>query len=89
MSFVSATTIYFLIFSRASSKTGGEAESETVDGVQVEDVAGSEQPDHNEDSAEPITAGGATLDAGDDEATDATATSEGPVETASTGGEAE
>jgi len=74
---------------RASSKTGGEAESETVDGVQVDDVAGSELPDDNEDSATPTPAGGATLDAGDDEATDATVTSEGPVETTSTGGEAE
>lgn len=74
---------------RASSKTGGEAESETVDGVQVDDVAGSELPDDNEDSKEPTPAGGATLDAGDDEATDATVTSEGPVETTSTGGEAE
>lgn len=34
---------------KASSKTGGEAESETVDGVKVEPVEGSELPDDNDE----------------------------------------
>jgi len=81
---------------KASSKTGGErhvksgretTDAETVDGAQTVDVAGSELPDDNEDSAEPTEAGGSTIDAGDDEATDATVTSDGPVTTTSTGGQ--
>ncbi len=71
---------------KASSKTGGEklakelVEPETVDGAPVEDVAGSELPDDNEDGKpEDLPLGGDTLDAGDDEATDATTTSDGPT----------
>ena len=37
---------------KASSKTGGEAESETVDGVPVQPVEGSPLPDENDDGIE-------------------------------------
>jgi hypothetical protein len=70
---------------KASSSTGGENGQEPVSGYDVQDVAGSEYPDSNEDSAEPTPAGGSTLDTGDDEATDATVTAEGPIETTSSG----
>lgn len=64
---------------KASSSTGSENGQEPVDGYDVQDVAGSELPDKNEDgSLEPL--GGDTLDAGDDEASDATVTSKGPTE---------
>ena len=74
---------------KASSSTSGESGQEPVNGYDVQDVAGSEMPDKNETSAEPTPAGGGTLDAGDDKATDATVTAEGPVDTTSTGGDKE
>jgi hypothetical protein len=72
---------------KASSASGGENGQETPEGYDVSDVAGSEMPDDNETSAEPTQAGGSTLDTGDDEATDATVTAQGPIETTSSGGD--
>ena len=72
---------------KASSQVGGENGQEDEGGYDVDTVAGSPLPDDNETSAEPTPAGGATLDAGDDAASDATVTAEGPVETTSTGGD--
>ena len=71
---------------KASSSTGGENGQEPVDGYTVSNVAGSELPDDNEDG-QLEDLGGDTIDAGDDEATDATVTSDGPAEVTGSGGD--
>ena len=73
---------------KSSSSTGGETGQgqEEVGGDTVSDVEPAALPDENEGI---ITSdlGGDTLDTGDDEATDATVTSNGPVEITGTGGD--
>jgi hypothetical protein len=71
---------------KASSATGGENGQEPVGGYNVSNVAGSPQPDDNEDGLlEDL--GGNTLDAGDDQATDATLTSNGASHVTGSGGD--
>ena len=69
-----------------ASSAAGENGQEQVDGYDYSEIAGSPLPDENDTSAAATPAGGSTLDAGDDEATDATITSDGPQETTSSGG---
>ncbi len=64
---------------KASSASGSENGQEPVDGYDVGDIAPAPLPDDNEDG-DLAPLGGDTLDTGDDEATDATNTSDGPTE---------
>lgn len=72
--------------SKASSSAGGENGQEPVDGYDVSDVSGSPLPDDNEDG-EITDLGGDTLDAGDDEASDATVTAKGPAKITGSNGD--
>ena len=76
---------------KASSASGeGKAREngqEPVNGYDQDTIEPAPMPDEIETSAEPTPAGGSTLDTGDDEATDATVTSDGPVLTTSSGGD--
>ncbi len=69
---------------KATSATGGENGQEDVSGYDVDTIEPAPLPDENEGVITDL--GGDTLDTGDDEATDATVTSEGPVEIVSGGG---
>ena len=71
---------------KASSSAGGENGQETPEGYTVDDIAPAPLPDDNEDGLlEPL--GGDTIDAGDDQATDATVTSDGPAVVDGSGGD--